>query len=224
MIAEAGLNGSYELMVCASLLFLPLVALTPDPQVTPATVERVNRPRFAALMLIAFAAFWLREALVYAMSERLAAAQSLNGEQLGTILGVASVLGLLGPVLAGRLKGGTPSPAALCLGLSIAFTTSVVMAVGLSAWTFSAAALLAPAASFFGASLLSGLAGSLDSSGRLAALGAGAGLLSEAVGPIAGGSLVAAGGINALAISVVLIGLVGAFCGTAAATLTRRQL
>jgi uncharacterized membrane protein YuzA (DUF378 family) len=48
--------------------------------------------------------------------------------------------------------------------------------------------------------------------------------LSEAVGPIAGGSLVAAGGINALAISVVLIGLVGAFCGTAAATLTRRQL
>jgi MFS family permease len=223
-IAAVGLNGSYELMVCASLLFLPLVALTPDPQVTPATVERVNRPRFAALMLIAFAAFWLREALVYAMSERLAAAQSLNGEQLGTILGVASVLGLLGPVLAARLKGGTPSPAALCLGLSIAFTTSVVMALGLSAWTFSAAALLAPAASFFGASLLSGLAGSLDSSGRLAALGAGAGLLSEAVGPIAGGSLVAAGGINALAISVVLIGLVGAFCGTAAATLTRRQL
>jgi MFS family permease len=222
-IAAVGLNGSYELMICASLVLLPLVAVTPDPQVTPTAVESVNKPRFAALMLIAFAAFWLREALVYAMSERLAAAQSLDGEQLGTILGVASVLGLLGPALAARFRGGTPSPAALCLGLSIAFTTSVVMALGLSAWTFSAAALLAPAASFFGASLLSGLAGSLDSSGRLAALGAGTGLLSEAVGPIAGGSLVAAGGINALAISVVAIGLVGAFCGTAAAALTRRE-
>ena len=222
-ITAVGLNGSYELMICASLLFMPLVALTPDPQVAPTAVESADRPRFAALMLIAFAAFWLREALVYAMSERLAAAQSLNGEQLGTILGVASVLGLLGPVLAARVKGGTPSPAALCLGLSIAFSTSVVMALGLSAWTFSVAALVAPAASFFGASLLSGLAGSLDSSGRLAALGAGTGLLSEALGPIAGGSLVTTGGINALAISVIAIGLVGAFCGTAAAALTRRR-
>lgn len=222
-ITAVGLNGSYELIICASLLFLPLVALTPDPRASQTRVERVDRPRFAALVLIAFAAFWLREALVYAMSERLAAAQGLNGEQLGTILGVASVLGLLGPVLAARLKGGRPAPAALCLGLAIAFSTSVVMALGLSAWTFSAAALLAPAAGFFGASLLSGLAGSLDSSGRLAALGAGAGLLSEAVGPVAGGTLVAAGGINALAFTVVGIGVVGALCGTAAAALFARQ-
>lgn len=225
-IAALGLNGSYELMACAGLLFLPWVTLTPDPRppapAASVTTHHLNRPRFAMLMLIAFAAFWLREALVYAMSERLAAAQSLNGRQLGTILGVASVLGLLGPVFAARLKAGMPSPALLCLGLSIAFATSVVMALGFSASIFSAAALLAPAASFFGASLLSGLAGSLDSTGRLAALGAGTGLLSEAVGPIAGGSLVAIGGPGALALSVVLIGVLGAFCGTAAATLTRR--
>ncbi len=226
-IAAIGLSGSYELMACAGLLFLPLVARVPDPQLTTSTtaiVERLDRSRLAALLMIAFAAFWLREALVYAMSERLAAAQSLDGRQLGTILGVASVLGLLGPVLAARLKGGTPSPAMLCAGLAAAFATSVVMALGFSAWTFSAAALLAPAVGFFGASLLSGLAGSLDSSGRLAALGAGTGLLSEAMGPIAGGSLVAAGGISALAISVVVIGVVGAICGTAAAALTRRKV
>jgi MFS family permease len=226
VIAAVGLSGSYELMACAGILFLPLVGWTPDPR--PATaaqtaVERSSRPRFVVLILIAFAAFWLREALVYAMSERLAAAQSLDGQQLGTILGVASILGLLGPVLAARVKAGMPSPALLCLGLSIAFATSVVMALGISARTFSAAALLAPAASFFAASLLSGLAGSFDSSGRLAALGAGTGLLSEAVGPIAGGSLVAAGGINALATSVVAIGVVGAVCGTAAAALRRHE-
>jgi hypothetical protein len=227
VIAAVGLSGSYELMAVAGLLFLPLVALVPDPKLATtaaAAVEPVNRPRFATLLLIAFAAFWLREALVYAMSERLAAAQGLNGQQLGTILGTASVLGLLGPVLAARLKSGLPPPLLLCIGVSIAFATSVVMAAGLSPWTFGAAALLAPAAGFFGASLLSGLAGSLDSSGRLAALGAGIGLLSEALGPVAGGSLVAAGGISALTLAVVVIGIVGALSATAAAALTRRHM
>ena len=226
VIAALGLNGSYELMACAGLLFLPLVAWTPDPQLATApaaAVEHSDRPPYMSLILIAFAAFWLREALVYAMSERLAAAQNLNGQDLGTILGVASILGLLGPVLAARLKTGMPSPASLCLGLSVAFATSVVMALGSSAWIFSAAALMAPAVGFFGASLLSGLAGSLDPSGRLAALGAGTGLLSEAVGPIAGGSLVAAGGISALATAVIAIGVVGAISGTFAAALARRQ-
>jgi hypothetical protein len=147
----------------------------------------------------------------------------LNGQQLGTILGTASILGLLGPVLAARVKAGVPSPGLLCLGLCIAFATSVVMALGISAGAFSAAALAAPAASFFGASLLSGLAGSLDSSGRLASLGAGMGLLSEAVGPIAGGTLIAAGGLNTLATTVVAIGIIGAICGTAAAVVARRR-
>ena len=226
VIAALGLNGSYELMACAGLLFLPLVAWTPDPHLATApasAVERSGRSPYVTLILIAFAAFWLREALVYAMSERLAAARNLDGQDLGTILGAASILGLLGPVLAARLKTGMPSPALLCLGLSVAFATSVVMALGSSAWIFSAAALMAPAVGFFGASLLSGLAGSLDSSGRLAALGAGTGLLSEAVGPIAGGSLIAAGGTSALATAVIAIGVVGAISGTFAAALARRQ-
>ncbi|HVW68779.1 MAG TPA: hypothetical protein VHB68_07370 [Steroidobacteraceae bacterium] len=225
-ISEAGLRGAYELIACAALILAPLVVRIPDPRPGASVAAAAARPGgrrvFAVLILAAFLLFWLREALVYSMSERLAAAQGLSGRQLGTILGVASVVGLVGPVFAARVGNSTPSPALLCIGLLTAFGTSVVMAIGFSGWVFGAAALLAPAASFFGASLLSGLAGGVDSSGRLAALGAGAGLLSEAVGPVAGGSLVALGGVGALAATVLAIGIAGAFSGTAAAVVARR--
>ena len=81
------------------------------------------------------------------------------------------------------------------------------MAFGISPMAFSAATLLLPGTGLFSASLLSGLAAEIDSTGRLVAIGAGIGFISEAIGPAIGGMLIESGGRSALAVAVITVGL-----------------
>lgn len=226
VIAHLGLPGAYGLIAGVCLAFLPLILRTPDPGAVGPDVESsakkgAVRGVLAVATLAAFLAFWLRDALVFSMSERLAADLGIDGQRLGVILGVASVLGLLGPALAARLGAGEPPRGLLVASLLLALGASAVMALGMSPLAFGGATLLLPATGLFAASLLSGFAADIDKTGRLVAIGAGIGFVSEAIGPAIGGTLMEAGGRGMLFVAVIVIGAISIAAVAAAARLER---
>jgi DHA1 family inner membrane transport protein len=212
VIGHAGLSGVYGLIAGGCLIFLPLVLQMPDATAlrSPANFIAPGRSSVrlvTALVAAAFLCFWLRDALVYALSERLAALHGLSGQYLGEILGVASVCALAGPALAARLGDREPSFVLLGSSLLLVLCTSSAMVLAPSSSLFTIATLLSPATLMFAMPLLSGLAAEADATGRLAALGAGVGFVSEAFGPAIGGMLMEFGGLTALSVAIVAVGL-----------------
>jgi len=228
IIDRLGLSGAYGLIAGACVLFLPLILSTPDPdcrlvEVLPSAKSEGVRGLLPIAILTAFLMFWLRDALVFSMSERLAASVGIDGARLGVVLGVASIVGLLGPALATRLGSGAMSHKLVDGALVLTLAVSAVMALGLSAAAFTTATLLMPGIGLFSASLLSGLASEADPTGRLPAIGAGVGFTSEAIGPALGGALIEWRGQHALAIAVIVVGAT-AIVAASVATRNKRSL
>lgn len=224
LVGRAGLEGAYGLIAVCCLCYFPLGLAMPDP--APAPLQRAG-PREATLrgvqtvmVLGAFLTFWLRDALVYSMSQRLGIEAGVSAQSFGTLLGIASVAGLAGPALAARLGSGTPRAYLTSASLVLALGVSATMAITRSDWPFSIAVLLMPAAGLFAVSLLSGLAAHVDPTGRLAALGAGLGFLSEGIGPAVGGSLVEFGGRGVYAVVVIAVGAITLLAALAAEACT----
>jgi hypothetical protein len=216
MLTLHGLAGAYAMAAATCALMLPLLLRTPPAaDRTGSDARAADRgtapPRgLAGLLVTAFLAFWIRDALVYSMSERLAARVAIDGEQLGLVLGVASVLGLLGPTLAAA-RTTDASRIAVPVALAAAILVSATMALGISSAVFSGATLLMPGTGMYAVSLLSGLAARLDPSGRVVALGASAGIVGEALGPALAGALMDGAGS---------VGLVAGVLGAGAASIT----
>jgi hypothetical protein len=229
IIGRAGLAGVFGLEVLACLAFLPLIWKIPDPPLFESGVQLLNQrprmPRWSTILVVAtFFAFWLRDALVFSMSESLADSLGLSGQQLGLLLGIASVVGLVGPAIAARIAAGSPSTRLVGAALVMTLAVSTVMAIGLSPNAFTCATLLMPATGLFTAALLSGLAGGFDTTGRLVAVCAGAGFLSEAIGPAIGGSVMEMGGRAALSGVVLGVSVLSVVTGVLASAAARRQL
>lgn len=225
-LTHFGLAGVYGFVAGTCLLLFPLVLATPDPSakgVDSGPKRRALPICSVASMfaLTAFFTFWLRDALVYSMSERLAIAVDIDGQRLGLLLGIASVVGLSGPALAAHVGAGSPPRGVIAGSILLALGASVAMTLGISSTVFICGALLLPATGLFAASLLSGLAAEIDATGRLAAIGAGIGFISEAVGPAIGGSLIESGGRRVLFVAVLFVGLCSVVAAIAAST---RQL
>lgn len=226
IIDRLGLSGAYGMIAGVCVLFLPLIVSTPDPDIGLVEVQSSAKSQgmlglLPIAILAAFLMFWLRDALVFSMSERLAASVGIDGRLLGVVLGVASVIGLVGPVLATRLGAGATSHKLVDGALVLTLAVSVVMALGVSAAAFTTATLIMPGIGLFAASLLSGLASEADPTGRLPAIGAGVGFMSEAVGPALGGALIEWHGQHALTIAVIVVGVVTIVAASVAARNTR---
>ncbi len=225
---KRGLAGVYGMMALTCLILLPLILRAPDPELSsPANDSTSERRTPAAIlvvaMLLAYLTFWLRDSLVYSLSGQLAAHVGIDGSQLGLLLGAASVIGLLGPALAANLGDRALGSAVLAAGLISPLVASMFMAGASWGPEFAAATLVMPGTGLFAASLLSGLAANIDSSGRLAALGAGLGFASEGVGPALAGVLMDCGGQPALTIAVAVSGMVAVAAAVYAATHQRIQ-
>jgi hypothetical protein len=228
IIGRAGLAGAYGFETVSFLAFLPLLWHIPDPpSFVPGMAslnQRSRTPRWSVILMVATVlAFWLRDALVFSMSASLAATVGITAGELGVLLGIASVAGLVGPAIAARIAIGTTSARMVAAALVVTLAVSTIMAIGLSATTFACATLLMPATGLFTAALLSGLAGELDATGRLVAICAGVGFLSEAVGPAIGGSAMENGGRMALSAAVLGVGALSVVTGVLAAAAARRR-
>ena len=210
LIGRAGLAGAYGLIAVACLCYLPFGLRVPDPARVQSLVPQAPGAALRSVQTIAILAailcFWLRDSLTYSMSQRLALAAGVSAQPFGTMLGIASVLGLAGPALAARLGSGAPRTRLVVTSLLLALGVSAAMAICRSELLFSTAVLLMPAAGLFAAVLLSGLAAHIDPTGRVAAVGAGLGFLSEAIGPALGGSVIEFAGRAVFAAVVIAVG------------------
>lgn len=210
MIQIGGLAAVHGLVATACALFLPLIIRTPDPRSDAVTSTQLAGTGIrwlpTALMITAFITFWLRDSLVYSLSQILAAARDVTGQQLGQLLGVASIVGFAGPALAARFAERGARTKALAAGLIGVLTVSLVIAAGFSANTLMAGLFLMPVTGLFTTPLLSGLAAQLDETGRLPAVCAGVGFFSQAFGSAIGTSLLESGGPRALATAVLVAG------------------
>lgn len=227
LIGRSGLAGAYGLIGIACLCYLPLGLRVPDParaqdQISGASGASLRSVQTIAI-LAAFLCFWLRDAMVYSVSQRLALSAGLGAQPFGTMLGIASVAGLVGPALAARLGSGVPRARIIAASLLLALAVSAGMAICRSEWLFSAAVLLMPAAGLFAAALLSGLAAHVDPTGRIAALSAGLGFLSEGFGPALSGSIIEFGGRDVYATVVIATGALTLIAALAAEADMRRM-
>jgi predicted MFS family arabinose efflux permease len=141
------------------------------------------------------------------LSQILAAARGVSGQQLGQLLGVASIVGFAGPALAARFAERGTQRAALIVGLVAVLAVALTISAGGSAKSLMTGLFLMPLAGLFTTPLLSGLAAQVDDTGRLPALCAGAGFSSQAFGSGLGTWLIESGGPQALSTAVLLVGL-----------------
>jgi MFS family permease len=215
LIQTGGLAAAYGLLAAVCALFLPLIVRTPDPRVTP--IDTANSTQLArtrvrwlpvTLMIVAFVTFWLRDSLVYSLSQVVAATRGVTAQQLGQLLGLASLVGLAGPALAARFAERGARTPALAAGLIAVLLISLAITAGSSAKTLMAGLFLMPLAGLFTAPLLSGLAAQVDETGRLPAVCAGVGFFSQAFGSAIGASLFESGGLEALTVAVLVAGTV----------------
>jgi hypothetical protein len=125
-------------------------------------------------------------------------------------------------MLAARLGAGAPPQNLIVGALLLTLALSALMASGVSPIAFGAATLCLTGTSFFTASLLSGLAAQIDPTGRLPAIGAGIGFVSEALGPALGGTLMEWGGRHALVLAIISVG-VTSIVATSAASKSERK-
>jgi predicted MFS family arabinose efflux permease len=213
VIQSGGLAAAYGLLAAVCALFLPLIILTPDPRRNPIETADGTQPARAplrwlpaTLMIIAFVTFWLRDALVYSLSQVVAATRGVSAQQLGQLLGLASLFGFVGPALAARFAERGARTPALAAGLIAVLLVSLAITAGSSARTLMAGLFLMPLAGLFTTPLLSGLAAQVDETGRLPALCAGVGFFSQAFGSAIGASLLESGGLEALTVAVLIAG------------------
>jgi hypothetical protein len=161
------------------------------------------------------AIYSVREALAWAFVERIGSGLSMSGELVGLLLGLGTIVGLTGPIVATRVRSlaGVARPALIGTVLSGLITYAIVTAG--NQLQFGAMLLMWGFIYFFTVPLLMGLAAKIDQKGRVIAACSGSLLLAYAAGPAVAGFLTEWGGTTALgrftlvatAVSVLLVAL-----------------
>jgi predicted MFS family arabinose efflux permease len=203
-----GIRGLFVGLTGMSLLLIPLVSRLPRHTEKAAEVEEKQeelggfQPTVSIIAVVAIvsalAIFSVREALAWAFVERIGSGLSMSGELVGLLLGLGTLVGLTGPIVATRVRShvGVARPAIIGTVLSGLITYAIVTAS--SQFQFGAMALTWGFIYFFTVPLLMGLAAKIDQKGRVIAACSGSLLLAYAAGPAVAGFLTERGGTTAL--------------------------
>ncbi len=203
-----GIRGLFAGLTGLSLLLIPLVIRLPNHEgkIAEEPTARVDRrgirpgvPIIAIIALVsALAIFSVREALAWAFAERIGSGLSMSGELVGLLLGLGSIVGLAGPIVATYVRNvvGVARPAVIGTFLSGLITYAIVTAG--NQLQFGAMLLVWGFVYFFTMPLLMGVAAKIDQKGRVIAACSGSLLLAYAAGPAVAGFLTEWGGASAL--------------------------
>jgi predicted MFS family arabinose efflux permease len=211
VIEPWGYSGGFGAIVAISLLCLPFLFWLPMFPETAATSSSVHGRRLLGITTLAsIFLFSVGQGAIWAFSERIGITIGFSREEVGLALGVTTLAGLAGGVIAAVLgtRGGRPLLLALGLGANVVATWMVVIAgseelylVGLLAWGI---------AFFFALPYLLGTAAALDPLGRWTAAAAGVSAVGVAIGPGVAGVMVSDAGYPALGGFVIACGLAAA--------------
>ncbi len=164
-------------------------------------------------LFIGFFFFSLRDIMQWSVIERIGVQAGLTSVEVGGLISIQAVAGLMGPVIAARL--GARLGLALPVLIGIAATGLVTFATIHAATEpklFVYAVSFNAITYFFAFSYLTALAAALDNSGKIAAASGSFVILGAAVAPLLAGAIVERGGYAALEILVVGVAVLTAAC------------
>jgi predicted MFS family arabinose efflux permease len=203
-----GHSGGFGAIVGISILCIPLLFCLPKvPDAAAASHGQAGRRLLGIATLSSLLLFAVGQGAIWAFSERIGISIGFSPEEVGLALGVTTLAGLVGGVIAAVVgtRGGRPLLLTLGLVANVVATWMVVIAgsselylAGLLAWGI---------AFFFALPYLLGTAAALDPLGRWAAAAAGIAAVGVALGPGAAGLMVGGSGYPALGGFVIACGL-----------------
>ncbi len=191
LLTIMGASGVFAIMLVATCIGLPFVryfAQGTSQTVQMAAVQPDSQTGgFSVSSLLALFIFGLLACVIggtFAFSQRIGVNNiGLDMESIGMTLGVASILTVIGPLLASRLgnRMGIRVPVFLAIGaygvVALSFSTAQV------AWLFVAAVIGHAITAGFATTFLAGFLASWDSSGRVVAAAPAFGGFGNALGP-----------------------------------------
>lgn len=151
----------------------------------------------AICMMLAMFVFQARDTMGWAFVERIGTLVGYSGDELGVLLSVQSVVGLIGPLLAAMIgkRFGMSTPVILAVLLTGATSLSYVLGEH-SKTLYTAGVMTICITYFYALSYLTGLAAELDREGRVVAAAGSFLSLGLAVGPAISGGLISLGGFT----------------------------
>ncbi|WP_462402509.1 MFS transporter [Pseudomonas sp. Marseille-QA0332] len=151
----------------------------------------------AICMMLAMFVFQARDTMGWAFVERIGTLVGYSGDELGVLLSVQSVVGLVGPLIAAMVgkRFGMSTPVILAVLLTGATSLSYVLGEH-SKTLYTAGVMTICITYFYALSYLTGLAAALDREGRVVAAASSFLSLGLAVGPAISGGLISLGGFT----------------------------
>lgn len=216
VMALYGLPGLYYAMagtMAVMLLAIPAMAQR-APLVETLVVSTGGKGNVlltlpAICMMLAMFVFQARDTMGWAFVERIGTMVGYSGDELGVLLSVQSIIGLIGPLLAAMIgkRFGMSTPVILAVLLTGATSLSYVLGEH-SKTLYTAGVMTICVTYFYALSYLTGLAAELDREGRVVAAAGSFLSLGLAVGPAISGGLISLGGFTlaawGIAVTVVL--------------------
>lgn len=219
VMALYGLSGLYYAMAgTMAVMLLTIPAMQQHPTLVEPKVQRNTTKSGAGnilltlpaiCMMLAMFVFQARDTMGWAFVERIGIMVGYSGEEVGLLLSLQSVVGLIGPLLAAIIgkRYGLSTP--VILAILLTGGTSLAYVLGENSKTLYTAGVMTICVTYFYAlSYLTGLAAELDREGRVVAAAGGFLSLGLAVGPAISGGLISMGGFNlaawGIAVTVVL--------------------
>ncbi|VVP70389.1 hypothetical protein PS910_00754 [Pseudomonas fluorescens] len=207
VMALYGLPGLYYAMaatMAVMLLAIPMLAQrAPVAEAVPLAGARkggsgnvlLSLP--AICMMLAMFVFQARDTMGWAFVERIGTLVGYTGDELGVLLSVQSVVGLIGPLVAAMIgkRFGMSTPVILAILLTGGTSLSYVLGEH-SKTLYTAGVMTICVTYFYALSYLTGLAAELDREGRVVAAASSFLSLGLAVGPAISGGLISVGGFS----------------------------
>lgn len=160
------------------------------------------------LMLLAMFTFQMRDTMSWAFVERIGAGVGFSSEEVGNLLSLQAVLGLLGPVIATVMgsRFGLKIPVVIGV-IGSGLVTVMVLQSTHSAALYTATVSLISISYFYSLAYLTSLAAELDKDGRIVAASGGLLIAGSAVAPVISGVILDKGGYTLM--GWVATGVVG---------------
>lgn len=210
LMGSFAVSGAFWSLAALCLLAMPWMSWLPDA-VGPTVVSEHGASRNRALALTTLLALFVVSVafvVIWSLSERIGLRAGLSPEGVGAVLGIATVVGLLGAGAAAWLGTRRGRRGPLLLGLFVSTVSMVWIALATRPVPFVVNQLVWAAAFFFLYPYAMGVAAALDTQGRWTAAASGVSTAGNAIGPLVGGLLAATA--TGLAMMVGFSGLLGA--------------
>jgi predicted MFS family arabinose efflux permease len=192
--AWLGYSGVFLLLGVSAVMLTPIALLLPTHVDLLPPQAKLASPNFlstSGLFVVATAVLLnLGDGSLYSFSELIGERSGLDKTEIGEVLAIAGLFGVLGALLAATLGSRLGRLAPFAVAVTLKAVGSLVVTTMISPSAFVAMQFLLTCTFYFSIVFLLGLSASIDPRGGLPAMTGGFILLGGSVGPVFGGAVV----------------------------------